>query len=182
MALCQQQQTMKKNSILSKHAKKGSHGLMFFHYNNQTILVPQDCIWVLKILSEVPIFLVNEENAWSVLDLMEQMLTYNNTFNAVLSMQILSYWDWSDKNSSSEHLFRFKERSSHLLKRFRWFPISTGLTPYQWQKNLPGYCMIIIQCVVSDWYGQSKFDLLICSGRHILIFWNLNLYMPTYFQ
>ena len=62
MALCQQQQTMKKNSILSKHAKKGTHGLMFFHYNNQTILVPQDCIWVLKILSEVPVFLVNEEN------------------------------------------------------------------------------------------------------------------------
>ena len=43
MVLCQQQQTMKKNSILSKHAKAGSRGLMFFRYNNQTILVPQEC-------------------------------------------------------------------------------------------------------------------------------------------
>ena len=66
MVLCQQQQTMKKNSVLSKHAKAGSRGLMFFRYNNQTILVPQECILVLKILSEVPIFLLNEENAWLV--------------------------------------------------------------------------------------------------------------------
>ena len=65
MVLRQQQQTIKKNSVLSKHAKTGSRGLMFFRYNNQTILVPQD-ILVLKIMSEVPIFPLNEENAWSV--------------------------------------------------------------------------------------------------------------------
>ena len=34
MVLRQQQQTMKKNSILSKHAKPGRCGLMFFRYNN----------------------------------------------------------------------------------------------------------------------------------------------------
>ena len=66
MVLRQQQQTMNENSILSKHAKTGSCSLMFFCYNNQMILVPHGSIGVLKILSEVPIFLLNEENAWLV--------------------------------------------------------------------------------------------------------------------
>ena len=44
MVLRQLQQTMKKSSILSKHVKTGSHGLIFFRYNNQMILALQGCI------------------------------------------------------------------------------------------------------------------------------------------